>query len=161
MQPFEQAWILLKAGPHARRGSMTGIPEKLTQNRYRTLDAEGNLGFLGPQHNRMHPADVMPLLAQRGLNEGQLIDTVGMNIDVTGQDADLPTGRNDPMFRSPPAGTIHHFKDGHVLGITNDTRELNDLTSNLAQSNLNMFDSPVPFGQYQIDEGAIPNPDFQ
>ncbi len=159
MEPFDQAWILLKAGPYARRGSMTGVPEKLTQNRYRTLDAEGNLGFLGPQHNRMHPADVMPLLAQRGLNEGQLIDTVGMNIDVTGQDPDLPTGLNDPSLTGS-AGTIHHFKDGHVLGTMN-TSGLNDLTSNLAQSRLNMFDSPVPFGQYQIDEESMNRPDFQ
>ena len=158
MKPIDAAWKVLKAGPYAHRGSMTGIPEKLTQNRYRTLDAEGNLGFLGPQHNRMHPADVMPLLAQRGLNEGQLIDTVGMNIDVTGQ-TDLPTGRDDPSI-SGSAGTIHHFKDGHVLG-TMDTSGLNDLTSDLAQSRLNMFDSPVPFGQYQINEGSMDRPDFQ
>ena len=106
MQPFEQAWTLLKAGPYARRGSMTGVPEKLTQNRYRTLDAEGNLGFMGPQHDDMETYDLMPLLSQRGMSEGKLIDT--------------------------KLGEMHHFKDGQVLSGMN-TQEVNDPNSNYAQ----------------------------
>ena len=113
MQPFEQAWQLLKAGPYARRGSMTGIPEKLTQNRYRTLDAEGNLGFMGPQHNDMEAHEVLPLLAQRGMSEGKLIDTHG----------------NSPYVPK----MMHSFKDGQVISAMH-TEGVNDPNSAFAQS---------------------------
>ena len=112
MRPFEQAWQLLKAGPYARRGSMTGVPEKLTQSRYRTLDAEGNLGFMGPQHDDMEPHEVLPLLSQRGMSEGKLIDTHGAAPYV-------------PQM-------MYGFKDGQVNNAMR-TEGVNDPNSNYAQ----------------------------
>jgi len=106
MDPFDAAWSILKAGPYARRGSMTGIPEKLTQNRFRTLDAEGNLAFMGSQHDDMEPHEVMPLLSQRGMSEGKLIDTRG--------------------------NSMHSFKDGQLVSAMN-TKGVNDPNSNFAQ----------------------------
>jgi len=106
MGAFEKAWSILKLGPYARRSSMTGIPDKLTQNRFRTLDAEGNLAFMGSQHDDMEPHEVLPLLSRRGMSEGKLIDTRG--------------------------STMHNFKDGQLISAMN-TKGVNDPNSNFAQ----------------------------
>jgi len=112
MGAFEKAWSIFKAGPYARRGSMTGIPDKLTQNRFRTLDAEGNLGFMDARHDDMEPHEVLQLLSQRGMGEGKLIDTRG-------------------SVYAPQM--MYGFKDGQVNSAMN-TKGVNDPNSKYAQS---------------------------